>query len=284
MDYVFKEIKDFPLSENFYKELKIRKNGNEYRSISIPSPKLKILQRMVLGFFYRTWIFSERRGVYGSRKGSCYVDHVLVHRKSRWIFQFDIKNAFPSVGINLLRRVLEKQIEKKFVEMIIGVTTYKKGLPQGAPTSPLLFYLVVLESGLFNDICLASIGRNVSCYVDDFIISSQEMIDIFLQKKILKIIRKYGLEVNERKTCLHDCRHGAIIITGVSVDGTGRIRLPQKTIRKWRGLILKAVYSKNLVLEKRIEGFISSLKPIYSKKIPLQISGPYKKLLSAKNN
>ena len=283
LDYIFKEIEDFPLSGISYKEVKIYKRRGEYRNIFIPSPELKILQRKILGFFYRALYFCGRKRIYGSRKGSSYIDHALVHSESRWIFQFDIKNAFPSVSIGLLRKTLEGQIEKKFIDMIIRVTTYKKGLPQGAPTSPFLFYFVLSESGLFKDLCLASIGRNVSCYVDDFIISSQEVISDFLQKKLLDVVRSYGFTINERKTSLRDCRCGAVMITGISVDGTGRIRLPKKTIRKWRGRILKAIYSKDLVLEKRIEGFISSLKPVYGKEIPSQISKPYNKLLSTKN-
>ena len=212
------------------------------------------------------------------------MDHALVHSGNRWIFQFDIKNAFPSVDIKFLRRILERQIEEQPVDLILKITTHKQGLPQGAPTSPFLFYLFLLGSGLFRNLQHFSYERSFSCYVDDFVLSSNSLISESLQEQLLKIVERYGFVINQRKTTLHDCRHGAVIVAGISIDGTGKIRLPQKTIKRWRGLIFKAIYSNDLVLEKRIQGFISSLKPVYGKKIPSQISKPYNKLLSAKNN
>ena len=277
-------LNDFSLSQISYEEIKKFKGGGEYRTIFIPSQKLKKMQRRILGFLKKLFPLITKN-LYGLRKnGGCYVDHALAHSGNRWIFQFDIKNAFPSVDIKFLRRILERQIEEQPVDLILKITTHKQGLPQGAPTSPFLFYLFLLGSGLFRNLQHFSYERSFSCYVDDFVLSSNSLISESLQEQLLKIVERYGFVINQRKTTLHDCRHGAVIVAGISIDGTGKIRLPQKTIKRWRGLIFKAIYSNDLVLEKRIQGFISSLKPVYGKKIPSQISEPYNKLLSAKNN
>jgi len=282
---IFEEIEAFPLSQIFYKEIRRYKGKGEYRIILVPSQELKMIQKRILRLLHETWSLNIMKiyGLYGLRKkGGCCVDHALSHSHDRWIFQFDIKNAFPSVRVSFLREILEKRIEKRFVDLIIDITTYKQSLPQGAPTSPFLFYLILSESGLFMELFKTiqsfSYRINLSCYVDDFVASSNSLIPDSLQKELLDIVRSYGFEINDRKTRFQDCRHGAVMITGISVDGTGNIRLPKKTIRKWRGLILKAIYTKDLALEKRIDGFISSLKPVYGKKIPSQILKPYIKL------
>jgi len=282
---IFEEIEAFPLSQIFYKEIRRYKGRGEHRIILVPSQELKMIQKRILRLLHETWSLNIMKiyGLYGLRKkGGCCVDHALSHSHDRWIFQFDIKNAFPSVRVSFLREILEKRIEKRFVDLIIDITTYKQSLPQGAPTSPFLFYLILSESGLFMELFKTiqsfSYRINLSCYVDDFVASSNSLIPDSLQKELLDIVRSYGFEINDRKTRFQDCRHGAVMITGISVDGTGNIRLPKKTIRKWRGLILKAIYTKDLALEKRIDGFISSLKPVYGKKIPSQILKPYIKL------
>ena len=308
--------KALPLADN-YKVIKIPKKKGRQRIISIPSPELKKIQRKILRYlkFCQPWVGSSY--IFGLYKGS-YVDHARKHANSRWVFQFDLKDAFSSVKKDIVKRVLHNEIywdicfrhpqkyakwfgldpESPYIldfiersdkserladeltELILPLTTFKGTLPQGAPTSPILFYLALTSSGIIHE--LSEIYRQkciVSCYVDGFAVSGFR-ISSETEKKILECVEKTGFRVNANKTHNSDCRQAAHLIAGIRVDGlNGNISLPKKHIRKWRGIIHRATYETDPIarkkLEKRIKGFIDSLKPIYGENLPPQIKEPY---------
>lgn len=289
-----------------YTEVKIPKKRGGYRTLFVPSPELKRIQRRILRFLRK--IFRSRyTSTYGLHSGS-YIQHARYHSTARFILQFDLKNAFPSVNISQLRTILlEKFLEfadglfpkvelvklletaEEFTDLVIKLTTYNSALPQGAPTSPFLFYIMLTknyseEDGLIDGlirelIYLCPSGWKMSCYVDSFIVSGQKPLPPDIKEKMLKIIEEAGFEVNKKKTWLRDCRNGAPLITGIRVDGKGRISLPKKAIKKWRGIIHRAAFETNSFakeyLIRKIEGFIASLKPIYGNELPPQIKKPY---------
>lgn len=323
------------LIEN-YTEARIPKKQG-YRQLHIPSEELKQIQRKVLYYLQKIWPY-WCFGIYGLYCGS-YINHANLHSDSRYIFQFDIKDAFPSTNISYLRKVLYKTLQKinqglskheqinfceciehtqttlkyfyknqenrrkeienikiemereikgpkELAKLIIKLTTYKRILPQGAPTSPFLFYLMISEGGLFKGLQYELLNSNhkqrfiISCYIDNFVISSDKPISSDVQEKLLKTVEKFGFKVNKKKTRYQDCRHGAVMIAGLRVDGTGRVYLSKKTIRKWRGIIHRAYFAKDQKSKQKIDGFIASLKPIYKKNLPLQIVKPLEKLNS----
>lgn len=344
-----------------YRKVKIPKKKG-YRTIFIPDPELMRTQRRILHFLKKVRN-SWHSNFYGLHCGS-YVDHANNHKDQRWIFQFDIKDAFQSVNIESLRQILLKefareidyyestvdcyysdleslaQMEKessgddgwielekdsveysgknmifspfypvfgeeniivpdsarKLTDLIISLTTFENILPQGTPTAPFLFYTYITQSDILFGIMKiipASWRENwqvkfeISCYVDGFVLSCNRPIPIELREKILKIAEESGLKVNKDKTRYQDSRHGAIRITGLIVDGIGKVRLPKKTIRKWRGIINRAACETDSEekeeLLKRINGFIASLKPIYGKDIPKQIALPLDKMYKSHN-
>ena len=123
---------------------------------------------------------------------------------------------------------------------------------------------------------LYSQGFRVSCYVDGFVVSSHKPISLEIREKALEIFtEKSGFEINESKTRYQDCRHGAVMIAGLIVDGTGEIRLPQKTVRKWRGKIYQAAASKDPELIRQAKGLMGYSKFVYGKNIPGQLTRPY---------
>jgi len=162
--FLLKEMeKALPLAGD-YRKVRIPKKKGGYRIIFIPSPELKKMQRRILGYLQTIWPPCWMDGIYGLYQGS-YVDHAILHSDSRWIFQFDIENAFPSVNMcqlrtvllqpsfTLLSSILEKKTRERLVDLIIKLTTDENILPQGAPTSPFLFYLILTESELFGELC-----------------------------------------------------------------------------------------------------------------------------------
>jgi len=279
-----------------YKEAKIPKNAGGFRKIFIPAPELKLIQKKIILRFLRKLIERDRLikinellfvSWYSPRAyNESYAKHAKLHSDSRFIFQFDIKDAFPSVSSSMIRGVVRGLIDRypgvdpedqeKLVDLIAKLTTFNGLLPQGAPTSPLLFYIFVIESGLYGDIAaLCHPGWKVSFYVDNFAISGKKPVPEELKEQILKRVNESGLKVNEAKTYRSDCRQGVPLVTGVRVDGIKeRISLSKKTIRKWRGIIYKAAITNDPDLIEKVEGFVSSLRPIYGSDLPPQIAKP----------
>lgn len=275
-----------------YREIKIPKKRGGFRTISIPPEELKKIQKGIRRFLQELWRVWDL-SIYGLYRGS-YVEHAEFHSRSRFIFSFDLKDAFPSVNIPKLKKILSKKILREEVantedeanrlaNLVIALTTCNGILPQGAPTSPYLFYVYLLEENLIYHLFRCRPrglqGWEVSCYVDGVVISSQKLIPPDIQEKIIKTVEGLGFRINEKKIWLRDCRQGAPLITGIRVDGKGRISLSKKKIRRWRGIIHRAAFEtdpeKIEKLRQKIEGFVASLRPVYGEKLPHQIEKPY---------
>lgn len=175
---------------------------------------------------------------------------------------------------------------EEFICLIAELTTYKEMLPQGAPTSPFLFHLVIEESGLTTKLFHAAQPMKISCYVDGFVISGSHPPSAKTKEAIFKCVENAGFEANFKKTRQFDCRQGAPLIVGLRVNGTEKkVSLPKKTIRKWRGIIYRAAITtdpcEKTDLFLKIRGLIASLKPIYPEKLPPQIAKPYRLLLQS---
>lgn len=287
------ELKECLVFAKDYREIKIPKKNGGYRTILIPSPELKRIQGKILRFLKKMYILRDS-SVFGLRNGS-YVDHARFHSDSRWIFAFDLKDAFPSVSIERVRPFLIKALREEMfslnqvwpmgkaeelASLISELTTFKGTLPQGAPTSPFLFFLAIEETKLVTKLFYASRPLKISCYVDGFVISGPHPPNAKIKEKIFKCIEGAGFEANLKKTRQFDCRQGAPLIVGLRINGTEkRVSLPKKTVRKWRGIIHRATLTtdpcEKTDLAQKIEGFIASLKPIYGKDLPPQIKKPY---------
>jgi hypothetical protein len=276
-----------PLAKS-YIEIKVPKKGGGFRIISIPSERLKEIQREILRFLKTN--VTKQLEINGLHHGS-HVEHARFHSKSRFIFQFDVKDAFPSVKRRELRKFLLMKIADedlfnneyeviRLADLILGLTTFKETIPQGAPTSPFMFYAFLLEKKVIQWIYKCCFPNcEVSCYVDNFAISSPKPILKDTQEKIISTLEEIGLKINKEKVWFRDCRNGNVMITGISIDGKGRVSLPKKRIRRWRGIIHRATFEtdpeKIEKLKRKIEGFIASLRPIYGEKLPSQIAKPY---------
>jgi len=285
----------------------------------------KEIRRLLLTlykFFYWGWDYGVP--IFGILPGRSYVDHARHHSRRRWIFQFDIQDAFPSVTLSLLRSslgaFLEETVERvrgevrdflaetpveefrtrppkgsaRFLlrlsdvfknreigeirEWIIRFATWEGTLPQGAPTSPFLFYLclkdvlkelkIMAREAYYQD---GGSGFSISCYVDGFVISADRPIPPALKQGAFEVLERNGFKINRRKIREADCRQGAVRITGLTVNGSGKIGLSRKLVREWRGILHRAAMSQDPKLLKRARGLIASLKPIFDEGLPSQL-------------
>lgn len=158
-----------------YRASRIRKRDGRKRLISSPNPRLKQVQRTLL----RTVL--NRLPVHPSAKGfrrqQSTVDHASLHSGKPFVVLMDIEQFFPTtqrwrVAQSLRRFGWTEDRVKQIVRLVCHPSD--EGLPQGAPTSPVISNIVNWEL----DVRLAGFARKqrlvYSRYADDIAFSPTE--------------------------------------------------------------------------------------------------------------
>lgn len=211
-----------------YHEIKIPKNnGNGDRTLSLPSKKLKKLQRWILdNILYKIAVHECAHGFVPDKST---ITNAKQHIKKEFILKMDIKDFFPSISS---RRVfgLFKSIgyNEQVSIALTKICTYNEFLPQGAPTSPYISNLICRK--LDNRITLLCIKNSLvySRYADDLTISGGKK----LKKTphfIKQILSDEGFTINTSKTkIIHNSFRQQV--TGVIVNQKASI--PKDIFRK----------------------------------------------------
>lgn len=165
--------------------------------------------------------------IQGGVKGKSNISNAKIHQGKKYKFTTDLQDFFPSVKHGLVYSVfLNLGFTNVQANWLTRLTTYKYGLPQGAPTSPGLSNLsfIPIDEKLIS-ICKSS-GITYTRYIDDLTFSSA---NDFKDKipKILSVVINGGFKVSYRKTLY--C--GKQTITGIDV-GNNYIDAPLKIREK----------------------------------------------------
>jgi hypothetical protein len=91
-----------------YKIVKVPKRGGGHRTLYIPPDPLKKVQRRILKYLLWRMFKTYWVGVYGISRGTSYVQHAKEHKNAKWVFQFDLKDAFSSVNVSHLKKILQE--------------------------------------------------------------------------------------------------------------------------------------------------------------------------------
>lgn len=349
-----------------YSEVKIRKRNGGYRTIYMPPAPLKRIQQLLLRIFL-PWVFNMtaassipfagKAAIFGLRKKTgSFFHHAEHHKTSEWFFQIDLKDAFPSADINLIKKAIilricydlnhflncrsgsfrkkrsnvEKspfskttffsqmnaetafsfkeqdlcfQVAGELASLIIELTTSQGILPQGTPTASFLFWINLKASGILSKIRIflkkfSGEEKNIyycfrsSMYADNIVVSADLNIPEAVRKKIVELVERAEFKVNPKKTFYQHKRHGNVLITGLRVpenpmlSHTRTIKFPKKTIRRWRGIIYRAIADPSQ--RPKVVGIMGALKAWRKSykghfdrpHIPRQIEQPYEKLLA----
>lgn len=250
------------LNDRPYKIYQRPKKSGGYRIIHEPKEELMIVQDALLKFFYHWQIHYL---LYGFQPGRSLVSgaemHLLEKKVPRWVLKIDLKDAFPSVTAGYLFDLFSEMIKAKYgyergmneklcqevAYILVCLTTYRRRVIQGAPTSPYLLNLTLTHLGIVDRIVEICGNRkkpfNFTVYADDFVISStRAKIPI---KRIIEVINRSGLfRVNPDKTRISRSQWRAHFITGISLTldryGQPKLTLPQKKIKIIRGKVHRA--------------------------------------------
>lgn len=207
-----------------YKRFKIaKKNGGE-REILAPCRGMKGLQRKLLHILELCVkevddlhsVKSNCHLSHGFRKNHSIVTNANLHKRKRWVFNFDLKDFFPSINFGRVRGFFINNRDFKLnpciATIIAQITTFEGFLPQGAPTSPIISNLIANHL----DVNLNVIAKKYRCtysrYADDITFSTNQrgfpryvgITDLFgawqVSSKILNVIHRCGFELNANKT------------------------------------------------------------------------------------
>lgn len=247
-----------------YSKFTVPKKNGSLRTIYAPNNKLKRLQEILgelLVMSYDEILEIEvkkleemnpkriRRSVsHGFRRDHSIFTNAYRHRHKKYVFNFDLKDFFPSITAGRVSGYLQKNhhflLQKKVADTIAHIATHENQLPQGASTSPVISNLI----GHILDVRLVQLAKKHNCtysrYADDITFSTNKKdfptaIATFnngewkVGHSAEKIVLKAGFEINETKTRMA-LRYERQTVTGLVVNTKTNVR--QEYYRKARAM------------------------------------------------
>lgn len=246
-----------------YRLIRIHKRvtspSNRYRIICIPVSPLLRAQRWVAENILRTTTPHHASTAFAP--GNDIVSAADVHTNARWLIKLDVQNFFESISeISVFRVFLSLgyqplvafELARLCTRVRMGpgvcrnprwrshsfryrIPSYRSSdlgyLPQGAPTSPMLSNLSMVDFDEKVDAIATARGLRYSRYADDICLSTHS--STFSRNQAVEVVRmvckamiQYGLSPNRAKTQIRSpgCRK---IVLGLLVDGPSP-RLPRE--------------------------------------------------------
>lgn len=288
-----------------YTEFTVKKKSGGVRTISAPVQGLLAIQKTLA--YILQCVFDAHPSAYGFVKGRSIVDNARIHQKSIYVYNIDLKDFFPSIdqarvwkclqlkpfgltdrneGIYYSTQALETNDSRLGLANVISALcctemevervnhegiwekTFRKVLPQGAPTSPVLTNVVCQRLDYLLTAVAKRFGLKYTRYADDITFSSMHNVyqegSLFLTE-LARIIKDQGFSFNEKKTRLQlqKCRQE---VTGLLVNEIVNVKRNYvKELRMhlyyWEQYGYNKAYGFFLIKYKADKGHIKGGKP-----------------------
>ena len=234
-----------------YTSFEIPKRTGGMRTISAPHGLLRDMQYKVLPVLQQ--VFDAHPSAHGFIATRSVVSNAADHAGQRLVLNIDLKDFFPSINFGRVRGLFMSKafgMGPSAVAIFAQICTHKNGLPQGAPTSPVLsnFMATNLDRQLTR---LARQNRmHYSRYADDLTLSTNAAafpvsIAAFEQKEVGRpevragetlenIAAANGFVINAKKVRLQKhFEHQSV--TGLCVNA--KVNVERQRIRQVRAMI-----------------------------------------------
>ena len=201
-------------------------NGVKIRIINAPSIKLKCRQKWILRNILSNTVIPSY--VHGFVKGKSIKTNAESHIGQKEILCLDLKDFFPSITFGSVINVfIDLGYSRTVATRLAQICTYRKVLPQGGVTSPMIANIVALKM----DYKLYKYALENDCiytrYADDLTFSwNKTHIEKELYPTIQQIICDNGFNINEKKTHIMKTPYRKLV-TGLIVTDNG-VRVPYK--------------------------------------------------------
>lgn len=276
-----------------YAEKHIPKKHGGWRLIQKPYDKLKTVQRCMLHgllkYYYQATPVCHsfiggrfemtRSGVEVWRPGRSIVSNAWQHlgvrpkdaqkapcwRKPISLFGVDLKDAYPSVSSERAFEIYHQIMGDPWTSQIMTwLSVYEGCLPQGAPTSPILFNLSCrgLDAALWES--FSETPFCVTRYADDITLTSLEKeVPASVKERLVRICNQYGFSVNRAKDFYARDRQRVLRVTGVNIfPGEKRLGLPQPVMARFRAIIFYCLRTLDGLVKEKGFDFSSAEREI----------------------
>lgn len=232
--------------ERRYTEFDIRRRSGGLRRISAPIKPIKDVQRRLASLLLG-W-YTPPAQVHGFVLGRDPRSNARPHRRQQWVLKADLTDFFPTIHFGRVRGLFMSypfEFAAAPATLLAQICCYKKRLPQGAPTSPIVSNFIC--RGM--DRQLAELARAERCYftryADDLTLSTDRTVfpeDLAVLVKgqaevgpaLASIVTNAGFTINPRKTRLtRDSQRQRV--TGLVVNR--QLNVPRDYVRGLRNLL-----------------------------------------------
>ena len=231
-----------------YHHFKVKKRRGGFREIAAPKPGLKLLQRkmkQVLDAMYE-----PRKSVHGFVRDRSIVTNAKRHVGCEHVINIDIEDFFPSITFPRVRGMLLKWPCRLPPEAATAVAQVcfagHEGLPQGAPTSPVIANMMCLHMDKHFAALARKHGYMYTRYSDDITLSTTRRRPVppalinaaqgetTIGPAVREILDRHWFKVNPAKVKVR-CRHERQEVTGLVTNE--RVNVPRRFVRQLRAIL-----------------------------------------------
>lgn len=259
-----------------YTKTKKRADGTiKERCIDNPNQEIKKIQKAINKKILMPLQDEAADFMHGARRGRSIQTNAAVHVGTQAILSLDLEDCFPNISRDRVYEFFRKECGciPLVADTLTKLTTYKKHLPQGAPTSASLCNLILQPTLQKLQIIAEKNSLNFSQFIDDLFFSGMLPEIWVIRNEVLKVLQNEGWKVNLKKNKIQfrsDCQSITSVITNQKISaGRRRIRRILREIGKINITTFKRVNCKDGKERKvynyeRTQGKIASVAVINS--------------------
>lgn len=234
-----------------YRHFEIPKRTGGMRPIHSPQGLVRDLQTRLKADFEKLYV--AHPNAHGFITTRSVVTNAHAHTSRRWVFNVDLENFFPTINFGRIRGLLMRppfDMGPAAAAVIAQIVTHQNGLPQGAPTSPVLSNFIAVSL----DRAMLRLARQqhvaYSRYADDITFSSSDAVfppalaeheevspGVYRTKAgeaLQAAVEASGFRINARKVRLQG-RGVRQSVTGISVNA--KVNVARERIRRLRAML-----------------------------------------------
>jgi hypothetical protein len=212
-----------------------KKDGGR-REIAEPNVKLKQVQREIINRFFKAEEPHPAATAY--RRKMSIADHVWPHVGAAVLVTADVRDFFPSTAAWRVEEWWRQRVDDAAARLLTLLTTYRGGLPQGAPTSPGLSNFVnrELDDRIASRAVVA--GACYTRYCDDIVFSWRHDAGppSEFEGSVRRTLHEFGYTLHPQKGWRVHRGGDEPEITGVVLGRYGGVRLPDDLRGRMRTL------------------------------------------------
>lgn len=231
--------------ERKYKSFEIPKKRGGLRKIDSPQKGLRVIQHKLAELLTDNIEFKPC--VQGFIKERGILQNALLHKKSNWVLNVDIKDFFGSINFGRVRAVFIAkpfEIHPDVATVIAQICCFNNYLPQGAATSPVVSNIVasILDNRIIKHI--RSHRLIYSRYADDITLSAKRVFPreiahvsdgrTIIGEDLASIFSRASFEINEKKSRLQS-KYDRQEVTGLITNK--KVNIPAEYKHKVRTAI-----------------------------------------------